>query len=1030
MGKKGCLTDSQESSNQVMKSLFAFQSVPGSQTWSPSSVDLVDEQLKLKDSDDSDHTDTEKPTASTLGVTQPSPDFTTGRVEEDKEEEEEEEPLILEPVEVGVGVEMEEDTPAPCGTAGTSSTTESVFRRFPHGSSDSAGPSRRAYNLGFLDHELPLYYLMEFVGICWLIKVVTIMLCKNKGAESCANGEMRVSPASIIRLGSSINISCILKESFYNECTAQQLCIIKDNTKRLMTVQISTNAVTAHIPKFENPKSSFACKLHCNTEYLICGIDIKAGNPPDQPRNLKCIQNGRDGDVSCSWDVGQVTHISTNYILWFRNESHSYIASATSAEPSTGKCTKHRKTLEHQRLGFACESGHSFDPYSVYSAWVTASNQLGYQSSAVMNFTLDEIVKPNPPNISKIEFSNSSPIISTIYWKDQQNTELFEIRYQSTNSKWEKKFVVNSTSCKVADLEHFAEYEFQVRCKFNYTQGLWSDWSPSFVSKTPEAVPIGQLDVWYTMDLSDANNPRATLLWKLLKVFESRGRILGYTVTLQKNTKKNTSNWAQQTMNTWYTVGIPRIGCTITVSAYNTKGNSPPTQLHISYFTDLPPPRNISAMYAGNKQFVIKWMEPVKQPGPVQGYVVEWTEVNGKVNLNINWMKLPPQNFSAILAEKIKPKTCFRISVYAIYESGAGRPVSTQRYSAQEAAPLSGPIIFTKQNTAVIFWKNVPEDQEEGCIESYTIYLQEENSELPPAIYRHIDRTSRNYTIPDLKPRTGYIVWMTAVTRAGEGKNGEQYRFYFNQESSPPLSDSKSIIVVVVGVTFLVAVVVSGFCLWQSVRKRIWSILSKLTSRLYVRNIPDPANCSWAKEYTVIKGKMDIRYNVFQTESASTYEDPETLQVEEMSSEQEFCSSMENVDQNQSTQLSVLLIQSTASQLHQSKELSQGGLSPGNSQANILDYKCQLPCLYIERLPSVEINQELSDSNNSIMNQNVGYIPSNFLHITDNSTETNSDIFSNSFSFMPLPSLSRMEISYGGKLTLDVVKIDCSSLVE
>ncbi|XP_078417396.1 interleukin-12 receptor subunit beta-2 isoform X1 [Cetorhinus maximus] len=884
-----------------------------------------------------------------------------------------------------------------------------------------------AYSSGFLDPDLPLYYLMEFIGICLLIKLIAILLCNNKGAESCANGEMQVSPLSIIRLGSSINVSCILKGSFYNECTAQQLRIIKDNTKRLNTVQISTNAVIAHIPKFENPRSSFACKLHCNTEYLICGIDIKAGNPPDQPQNLKCVQNGRGGDVTCSWYIGQVTHISTNYVLWFRNESHSFIASATSAEPSTGKCTRPRNTLEHQKLGFACESGHIFNPYSVYSAWVTASNQLGNQASAVINFTLDEIVKPKAPNISKVEFSSSSPMISTVYWQDLQNTQLFEIQCQSMNGKWGKKFLVNSTSCKVTDLEHFTEYKFQVRSKFHYTGGLWSDWSPSFVSQTPEAVPIGQLDVWYTMDLSDPNNLRITLLWKALKVLESRGRILGYNVTLWKSTKENATIWAQQTR---YTIGIPRTGCTVTVSAYNSKGNSPPTQLHISHLTDLPPPRNISAMYAGNNQFSIEWMEPENhiQSASVKGYVVEWTEVNGKVNLNINWIKVPPQKHSATLTENIKPKTCFQISVYAIYESGTGRPLSTQSYSAQEAAPLSGPIVF-KHNAAVIFWKNVPQDQKEGCIESYIIYLQEENSELLPSIYRPIDPTSSNYSIPDLKPGTGYIVWMKAVTRAGEGKNGERHRFYFSQ-SILPHSDSKSIIVVVIAVTFLFAIILSGFCLWQSVRNRIWSILLKLTSQLYVRNIPDPANCTWAKEYTAIKNKTDLTYTDFQTGLISPYEVPETLQVEEMSPEQEFCINMEIVDQEQCSLQSLLLIQSTASQLHQNKELSQGDLSPGNSEENIVDYKCQLPCLYIEKLPSVEINQDLPDSNNSIINQNTGYIPSNFLHVTDNTKETNSECFADSFSFMPLPSLARMEIAYGGKLTLDVVKIDCSSLVE
>ncbi|XP_072367182.1 interleukin-12 receptor subunit beta-2 isoform X2 [Scyliorhinus torazame] len=882
---------------------------------------------------------------------------------------------------------------------------------------------------------------MEFAGIGLLIKLVTILLCKNKGAESCANGEMQVSPASIVRLGSSINISCILKGSFYNECTAQQLRIIKNNTEQLNTVLISTDAVIAQIPKFEDPKSSFACKLHCNTEYLICGIDIKAGNPPGQPQNLTCIQNGRGGDVVCSWYIGQVTHISTNHILWFRNESHSFIASSTSAEPSTGKCTRHRKTPEHQTLGFACESGHIFNPYSVYSAWVNASNQLGNQASAVINFTLDEIVKPNPPNISKVEVSSSSPTISMVYWQDCQNTTLFEIHCQSTYSNWEKTFLVNSTSCKVSNLEHFTEYKFQVRSKLHYTRGLWSDWSPSFVSKTPEAVPIGQLDVWYTMDPSGPNNLQVTLFWKTLNLLESRGRILGYNVkrwksarkntTSWKSTRKNATIWAEQTVNTWCTMGIPRTGYTITVSAYNSKGNSPPTQLHISYPTDLFPPRNLSAMYAGNNQFIIKWMKPEKrtQSAPVTGYVVEWAEVNGKVNLNINWIKIPPRKHSVTLTENIKPKTCFRISVYAIYEGRAGRPLSTQSYSAQEA-PLSGPVAFIKHNTAVIFWKNVPPDRKEGCIESYTIYLQEENSKLQPAIHRDIDPTSSNYTIPDLKPGTGYIVWMTAVTKAGEGKNGKQHRFYYSQKSFLPHPDSKTIIAVVVTVTFIFASIVSGFCFWQSVRNRIWSILSKLTSRLYVRNIPDPANCTWAKEYIAIKDRMDLTYADFQTGSTFTSEDPETLQVEEMPPEQEFCINREIGDQEQHRLKSLLFIQSTASKLHQSKELNPGALSPTNSEGKILDYKCQLPCLYIEKLPSVEINLDLTDSNNSIRSQNTGYIPSNFLHATDNTKEADSDFFADSFSFMPLPSLARTEIPFGGNLTLDVVRIDCSSLVE
>uniref|UniRef100_UPI00398F6BA5 uncharacterized protein n=1 Tax=Pristiophorus japonicus TaxID=55135 RepID=UPI00398F6BA5 len=95
------------------------------------------------DSEDSDQTSAERPddrpTVSTSGVTQPSPDFTPAR------DEEEEEQHILEPVEVGL--ESEEEITVPSGPAGTSSTTDSIFSGFLHASLDSVqctarGPQR------------------------------------------------------------------------------------------------------------------------------------------------------------------------------------------------------------------------------------------------------------------------------------------------------------------------------------------------------------------------------------------------------------------------------------------------------------------------------------------------------------------------------------------------------------------------------------------------------------------------------------------------------------------------------------------------------------------------------------------------------------------------------------------------------------------------------------------------------------------------------------------------------------------------
>ncbi|NXA03903.1 I12R2 protein, partial [Sapayoa aenigma] len=63
-------------------------------------------------------------------------------------------------------------------------------------------------------------------------------------------------------------------------------------------------------------KHTYTCKTRCEKKIkLICGIDIKCGNPPDEPGNVSCIQHGRDGHPICTWDKGRLTHIDTTYVI-------------------------------------------------------------------------------------------------------------------------------------------------------------------------------------------------------------------------------------------------------------------------------------------------------------------------------------------------------------------------------------------------------------------------------------------------------------------------------------------------------------------------------------------------------------------------------------------------------------------------------------------------------------------------------------------------------------------------------------------
>ena len=53
------------------------------------------------------------------------------------------------------------------------------------------------------------------------------------------------------------------------------------------------------------------------------------------------------------------------------------------------------------------------------------------------------------------------------------------------------------------------------------------------------------------------------------------------------------------------------------------------------------------------------------------------------------------------------------------------------------AAPLTGPHINTtvKDGRILVSWREIPPDEQMGCIVSYKIYLQKQAAAMPPDIY-------------------------------------------------------------------------------------------------------------------------------------------------------------------------------------------------------------------------------------------------------------------------------------------------------
>ncbi|XP_026511173.1 interleukin-12 receptor subunit beta-2 [Terrapene carolina triunguis] len=819
----------------------------------------------------------------------------------------------------------------------------------------------------------------------WLVHMAIWCLVQAV-TENCKRGDMIASTDSVVLPGSNITLSCRLKQG--EQCKE----LIFNNSEMVLAYG----------------RHTFSCKCKSNGK-IICGIDIYVGNPPDQPGNVSCIQYGRDGNLTCTWDKGRLTHIDTTYVVQLTNETECLRFAEESMNPKYG-------SLNLTKLNFE----------SNYTAVVAASNRLGNASSLPFTFMLIDIVKPHSPTDILVKFDNVSATNCTVLWQDQQQTQSFRLRYRPVNShSWNMVETLNSTRYNLHDLKPHTEYEFQVCCKFHPNRGMWSDWS-TFRIQTPEAVPSGLLDVWYIMQDMDSQTQNITLFWKVMSKSEARGKILHYTLTFQAlNQKSPRTTDVNITTQTHFTRVLPKVDYNIMIYAHNSKGNSSPTSIITDLsILDLPPPQSISVTPMGNNSIFVIWAPPIESAA-FNGYIVEWAETCSP-EPHLNWIKFPASNLSTIISENIKHDVCYDINVFALYRNRAGQVASARGYSKQEA-PSAGPQVYAavKGDGVWVSWEEIPGHQQMGCITSYNIYLQKKNSEEGPKVYVIHKETSRNsFLIKNLQHGVNYVLWMTASTMAGESPIGNEELVYLE-------SASEWIIVSAACIFFGISACI---CFVQSVQKALCSLLSVLVPQWYRKTIPDPANSTWAKKYSSVENELNLDSNQFPS-YFSSFEEPETIEVEEVFIQREpvafkdipIFNNIKNSEGHdwQTIENSFEKRESTEKN-SEYKPLAPSTPDDGDN------YKCHLPYLYKKVvLEGTEQIQTVSEYlTNPLTDMTVNYLPSNILSPIMDTNEESNEFECKSFSIFPTTPLLMPMFSCGGKLTLDAVKIDCNSFTD
>ncbi|XP_034290302.1 interleukin-27 receptor subunit alpha [Pantherophis guttatus] len=566
--------------------------------------------------------------------------------------------------------------------------------------------------------------------------------------------------------------------------------------------------------------------------FKIAGL--KNGNP-EATMGLQCLQPFLSNFVNCSWLPWESQNANTTYVLHYQSlKLGKVLLSLNQVYSVVAQMGQNWLVIERRNLTHG-------DKYSV---WMEVRSVDGIALSKKLNFSLDEIVKPCPPELDHVELDSTEAIVT---WKNPRWSELhsdqpltYAIRYKaSIDHEWTylQETHLDQGNHEFCDLKPFTCYEVQVRCMPENKKDFWSEWSSSKPFCTFEAAPLGQVDVWQKECVSDCQNESRLLLWKALDPEAAQGKILDYEVIFQDHNK----TLHRINYNCCQTL-IPITAQYISIAARNSVKKTLWANLSLEK-TELPGPEEMTVVALEGLGFNVTWKPSIdSQWVQPQEYVVEWRkEIDDGAGELLNWTRTLGSSTSVLLRANFSSKVPYLVRVYGLYAHGRTASDSVRAYFKEEV-PSAGPEGLQDRrlsSTATsISWKEIPLADRNGHIIHYTLYLKHLHPDIL-MVHAPISATERNYTVSDLEPGATYQVWMTGSTSAGEGVASAMHHF------STSVFHWQNILIVFLPVVILL---VMGSIIVLLKYRRLVGLCQKVLPRWCWEKIPDPKHSGIAVE--------------------------------------------------------------------------------------------------------------------------------------------------------------------------------------
>ncbi|XP_075396137.1 interleukin-12 receptor subunit beta-2 isoform X2 [Tenrec ecaudatus] len=274
--------------------------------------------------------------------------------------------------------------------------------------------------------------------------------------------------------------------------------------------------------------------------------------------------------------------------------------------------------------------------------------------------------------------------------------------------------------------------------------------------------------------------------------------------------------------------------------------------------------------------------------------------------------------------------------------------------------------------------------------------------------------SQNSHAINSLQPRVAYVLWMTALTAAGESPRGSEWELNLQGKTHWNVFLAPSI---------CLAVILVGVFSMRYIRQKVFVLLMTLRQHWNSKGIPDPANSSWAKKYLISEEKMQLPSDRLLIAGHSP-EEPETLVINEVIHQEAPAFTHPHhpnwpVQSGPGVQGPYTAEEDLApprAETRQPGDLYKvlGGRGPVTDLGNPVSPLTVLP---VDYPPTQE----------GYLPSNIGYLPSHEAPVPEPLEELEPQHIS--LSIFPSSSLHPLSFSCGEKLTLDRLKMGCGSLM-